>query len=34
VARTAFAPQELPVGVVTAALGATFMVGLLLRSER
>jgi iron complex transport system permease protein len=33
-ARTAFAPQELPVGVVTAALGATFMVGLLLRGER
>ena len=33
-ARTVLVPQELPVGVVTAALGATFMVGLLLRGAR
>lgn len=34
VARTALAPQELPVGVVTAALGAVFMIVLLRRAGR
>lgn len=33
-ARTLFAPRELPVGVLTAALGAPFFLSLLLRSRR
>jgi iron complex transport system permease protein len=34
VARTAVAPAELPLGVVTAALGAPFFLWLLLRNKR
>ena len=34
VARTVFAPQELPVGVITALIGAPFFVVLLRRLKR
>ena len=34
VARTILAPAEIPVGVLTAALGGPFFVGLLLRAKR
>ncbi|MEU3271272.1 iron chelate uptake ABC transporter family permease subunit [Saccharomonospora sp. NPDC006951] len=34
VARTAFAPRELPVGVLTALVGAPVLIGLLIRANR
>jgi iron complex transport system permease protein len=34
IARTLVAPAELPIGIVTAAVGAPFFLGLLLRSDR
>ncbi len=34
VARTAFAPHELPVGVLTALVGAPVLIGLLLHGNR
>jgi iron complex transport system permease protein len=33
-ARTLFAPQEIPIGVITSLLGVPFFISLLIRTKR